>query len=291
LIITHVALNRKQHPYYDEGVGEPLYDLKTEDGKNVGLSLYAYELDDAKGGKCGGKFVGKLPNVKDKIGTAAGEARYIGTEVENEHGKWDDSYTTKDGYWVIHEGKEHHIYEVKGGKCGGKIKEVMTEEEAEKQFEKELDEGTINTDDTPHYNSFNQYKNMLQDMGVKIKRGGKCSPSDLKYGTAPDSQFDAKALKAGIKVETEHTSSRKVAKAIAKAHLKEMPDYYTKLKRMEKGGKIIPKKLGKRIAVFKRKNEFGGAPFDDYLEVPDNVRSSYDLSEWAKKVEENGQEV
>jgi hypothetical protein len=69
-------------------------------------------------------------------------------------------------------------------------------------------------------------------------RGGKCSPSDLKYGTAPDSQFDAKALKAGMKVESEHTDSKPLQKAITKAHLKESGDYYTKLKKMEKGGKI-----------------------------------------------------
>jgi hypothetical protein len=35
----------------------------------------------------------------------------------------------------------------------------------------------------------------------------------------------------GIKIETEHTNSHKIAKQIAKAHLIENPKYYTKLKK------------------------------------------------------------
>lgn len=44
---------------------------------------------------------------------------------------------------------------------------------------------------------------------------------------------DPKELAMGIKVEMEHTSCMKLAEWIAKTHLKEMPDYYTKLKKME----------------------------------------------------------
>ena len=44
---------------------------------------------------------------------------------------------------------------------------------------------------------------------------------------------DANELAMGIKVEFEHTSCPKLAEYIARAHLKEMPDYYTKLKKME----------------------------------------------------------
>lgn len=57
--------------------------------------------------------------------------------------------------------------------------------------------------------------------------GGKGS----KY---PDSFFDATQLKYGIKVEMEHTKSKRVAKAIAKDHLLESPQYYVELKKMEK---------------------------------------------------------
>lgn len=47
LIVTHVATNKNQHPGFDEGVGQPLYDLETEDGRSVPFSLYEYELEDA----------------------------------------------------------------------------------------------------------------------------------------------------------------------------------------------------------------------------------------------------
>ena len=41
-------------------------------------------------------------------------------------------------------------------------------------------------------------------------------------------------LKMGIAVEKEHTSDPKVAREIALDHLMERPDYYTKLKKVEK---------------------------------------------------------
>ncbi len=46
------------------------------------------------------------------INTVRGKGRYFGTEIENEQEQWDDSYTTKAGFWVIHNGTEHHIYKV-----------------------------------------------------------------------------------------------------------------------------------------------------------------------------------
>jgi len=49
----------------------------------------------------------------------------------------------------------------------------------------------------------------------------------------PDDEFDEKELKMGIAVEFEHTKNRAIAKAIAKDHLRELPDYYTRLKKME----------------------------------------------------------
>jgi hypothetical protein len=55
-----------------------------------------------------------------------------------------------------------------------------------------------------------------------------------RHDKAPDSKFDAKELAMGIKVEREHTNSKTVAKLIAKDHLSELPDYYSKLKKMEK---------------------------------------------------------
>lgn len=56
-----------------------------------------------------------------------------------------------------------------------------------------------------------------------------------EHDFVPDSKFDSKELALGIKVEHEHTKNEIVAKLIAKDHLSEMPDYYSKLEKMEKG--------------------------------------------------------
>lgn len=56
----------------------------------------------------------------------------------------------------------------------------------------------------------------------------------LKCFDIPDSEFDPDQLAKGIQIEKEHSDSELVAKTIAKAHLKEIPDYYTYLEAMEK---------------------------------------------------------
>lgn len=53
-----------------------------------------------------------------------------------------------------------------------------------------------------------------------------------KHGV--DKEYIEKQLKHGITVEHEHTSKLKVARQIALAHLGEDPDYYKKLKKIEK---------------------------------------------------------
>ena len=61
-----------------------------------------------------------------------------------------------------------------------------------------------------------------------------------KHGEAknePDDKYDPKELEMGIEVEYEHSPNKQVAKEIAKDHLEELPDYYTRLKKMEKKGK------------------------------------------------------
>jgi hypothetical protein len=60
---------------------------------------------------------------------------------------------------------------------------------------------------------------------------------ELKGGKGdnrPDSDFDDKDLQDAIKHELEHTKDRKIAKEIAKDHLIEDPNYYKKLKKIEK---------------------------------------------------------
>jgi len=68
------------------------------------------------------------------------------------------------------------------------------------------------------------------------RRSNLAEPSDMKKWWEPDEAFDPDQLAAGIKVEMEHTADPNIAKAIAKAHLCELPDYYTRLEVMEEEG-------------------------------------------------------
>lgn len=61
-------------------------------------------------------------------------------------------------------------------------------------------------------------------------------PGGLAQGKT-NKDFPAKKIKQGEKVEMEHTSSKKIAQEVARDHLVEDKNYYTKLARMEKGQK------------------------------------------------------
>ncbi len=65
-----------------------------------------------------------------------------------------------------------------------------------------------------------------QELDTILKRVG-------NHDFVPDSKFDSKELEMGIKVEREHTTNDIIAKLIAKDHLSELPDYYSKLQKME----------------------------------------------------------
>jgi hypothetical protein len=60
--------------------------------------------------------------------------------------------------------------------------------------------------------------------------------ADKKQFTEQDA--NPSELAKGIKVEKEHTSDGALAKKIALDHLSEIPDYYTRLDKMEKGAKM-----------------------------------------------------
>jgi uncharacterized coiled-coil protein SlyX len=71
----------------------------------------------------------------------------------------------------------------------------------------------------------------------------------LKGGLADDSkpsEFDAKQLEMGIRHEMEHTDDKSVAKEIAMDHLKEDPEYYTKLKDIDKYDRVDEEADGKK---------------------------------------------
>jgi len=80
---------------------------------------------------------------------------------------------------------------------------------------------------------------------------------DLKCGTVPDDNFNGDELDMGIEVEKEHYDDEDIAKAIAKAHLTEFPDYYTRLKKMETEAKAAKTSKASKdfLAGQKSKNE------------------------------------
>jgi len=59
-------------------------------------------------------------------------------------------------------------------------------------------------------------------------------------------EYDPKELSMGIKVEMEHTTSPLIAEKIAKDHLAELRDYYTRLKKMESEGGVTESTLHER---------------------------------------------
>lgn len=84
------------------------------------------------------------------------------------------------------------------------------------------------------------------EMDLKKDVGGIGSKKD-------DSEFHAESLASGTGVEKEHTKDSKIAEKIAKDHLEEDPNYYTKLKEMEaekaltaSGSVLVPESLDKK---------------------------------------------
>lgn len=69
-------------------------------------------------------------------------------------------------------------------------------------------------------------------------------PGGLSDDKTP-SDFPAKALQKGERVESEHTSDPHIAEEIAMDHLTEMPDYYDRLDKMERKARLARKLLGK----------------------------------------------
>lgn len=69
-----------------------------------------------------------------------------------------------------------------------------------------------------------KFKEYLKNDKLKGGLADKRKPED----------FDQKELKIGIKIEMEHTHDAKIAKEIAMDHLSEIPDYYSRLVKMEK---------------------------------------------------------
>jgi hypothetical protein len=151
--------------------------------------------------------------------------------------------------------------DIKGGKgAKTKIKDVMTESEAEKAYREELAFGTINTKDTPSYENFNEYKKMLEDMGVKLK-GGKGLTSAERHNRMMDKIFE-KARKQPSSLNKYYWRKGKVVKRL-------------------KGGKVIkvqkgtsPKFKNKGIEIlvqesFNKGDNWNSLPYTRYSVLKD----------------------
>jgi len=93
-------------------------------------------------------------------------------------------------------------------------------------------------------NQFDHKNPYPGDHGIQYKErestATKAEPSKLTMtgtDTRPDNKYNPDQLRMGIKVELEHTDDSAVAERIAKDHLDEMPDYYSRLRKMESGRK------------------------------------------------------
>lgn len=76
-------------------------------------------------------------------------------------------------------------------------------------------------------------------------------PQVGKHNDMNDNQFDASQLQVGILVEYEHTNDRDTAEGIAKDHLAQDKQYYTKLVKYGLTDENIPKELLSSIGVTK----------------------------------------
>lgn len=77
--------------------------------------------------------------------------------------------------------------------------------------------------------------NILEDATYKLL--GDLIKGVGKHIDISDKEYDPKQLAMGIKIEHEHTDNDALAKEIAKDHLSEISDYYTRLVNMEKEAK------------------------------------------------------
>jgi hypothetical protein len=180
--------------------------------------------------KMGKEVYGAEPSIY----TVNGKADYVGTEVEDENNRWDDSYLIKNGYWVIHDGKKHHVYKTNPDDENNQI--------ALKEFGK-------------------PYANLTKDQKWEFEQLIEYEKSKEKLvgglgDNKPDSAFNKKELAKGINVEMEHTNNPEIAKEVVKDHLTEFPKgYYSNLDKMEKKLKR-EKIIGQENTKQNRENRF-----------------------------------
>lgn len=128
-----------------------------------------------------------------------------------------------------------------------KILEQEDEENEEDEYDKESEEDDIHQDiidfflDNPNPED-EQVQDFAEELGIdpdELEQHIYMILSNLlrnvgKHRDADARDFDEDELKRGIEIEMEHTDDPYIALEIAKDHLAEIPDYYTRLDIMEK---------------------------------------------------------
>ncbi len=93
--------------------------------------------------------------------------------------------------------------------------------------------GSVNAQGTDQ-KKFEEYRAAIKKAyGIDIKN----FKNSLKGGRAdgqPITKYDLQQILMGIKIEQEHTTNKMTALEITTDHLEEIPDYYTRLEKMEK---------------------------------------------------------
>lgn len=90
-------------------------------------------------------------------------------------------------------------------------------------------------------------RNMINEDKLKGGKADKLTKKDIADKFGVTLAKINKELDMGVEIELEHTKSRRLAKEIAMDHLSEIPDYYTRLKKMEKEGERKWKKREKKL--------------------------------------------
>jgi Protein of unknown function (DUF5661) len=124
-----------------------------------------------------------------------------------------------------------------------KFKNYITEqkEEDNKDIQEKIAEFFANNPNPPDEEIHAMAKRMgLQpdDLETHIYAllGSLLGDGNAKKKGFTEKDADSKQLEMGTKVEMEHTTNKILAKRIALDHLAEIPDYYTRLKKMEAEG-------------------------------------------------------
>jgi len=133
---------------------------------------------------------------------------------------------------------------------------------------------------------------LLDDVGMVAVRAFSPGPKPMPQGKKkvsseslaggngdyrPDSDFSQKQVAKGEEIEMEHTNTPDLAREIARDHLSEIPDYYTRLEAMEEGAKEdgqfheVEKKIQKAEQSAAEKVAFGFGP---EVQVPAELLST-----------------